>query len=225
MYLHLTHYLIILEIDQLRIRIIEEARKQFQVNGLKRVTMSDISQAIGVSKKTLYTVFSNKKELVEATLSYHMEEDINYMEEVNELDKDAVFKLAKTFYYFYQRLRMVNPMTFMDMKKFYPEVWSKYECHKKGCFHDTLISIIKQGRTEELFYRDIDVELLVIMRMWQVETAFDHDYFPHDKFPLAKIQLEFFKHFIRGIATPNGVKLLDQYLTEFNKQDNQSTIL
>lgn len=186
--------------------------------------MSDIAERLGMSKKTLYNVFSNKKELIEFTLSFHMEEDSNFIEEVGELDKDGVFKLAKIFYYFHERMRAINPSVFMDLKKFYPEVWDKYECHKEGCFHETLISIIKQGCSEGHFYNDINVEMLVIMRMWQAEVAFDPSVFPHDRFPIGNIQMELFKHFIRGIATPNGVKLLDQYLEEFI-QKSQSTNL
>ncbi|NME66347.1 TetR/AcrR family transcriptional regulator [Flammeovirga aprica] len=211
--------------DQLRLRIIEEARKQFQGFGLKRVTMSDIAERLGMSKKTLYNVFRNKKELIEFTLTYYMEEDSKFIEDVAKLDQDGVFKLAKVFYFFYERMRAINPSVFMDLKKFYPEVWDKYECHKEGCFHETLISIIKQGSSEGHFYNDIDVEMLVLMRMWQVEVAFDASVFPHDRFPMAKVQVELFKHFIRGIATPNGVKLLDQYLKQFINQESQSTNL
>lgn len=211
--------------DQLKIRISEEARNQFQNYGLKRVTMSDIAEQLGMSKKTLYNVFSNKKELIEFSLAYHMEEDSNFIGEVGALEKDGVFKLARIFHFFYERMRAINPSVFMDLKKFYPEVWKKYECHKEGCFHETLIAVIKQGCSEGYFYTDIDVEMLVIMRMWQVEVAFDPSVFPHDRFPLAKVQLEFFKHFIRGIATPEGVKLLDQYLEEFIKNRTQSTNL
>lgn len=226
-YHHLTKSSILYIVinDQLKIRIAEEARKQFQSYGLKRVTMSDIAEQLGISKKTLYNVFSNKKELIEFSLAYHMEEDSNFIEGVGALDKDGVFKLAKIFTFFYERMRAINPSVFMDMKKFYPEVWEKYECHKEGCFHDTLIKVIKQGCSEGYFYQDIDVEMLVIMRMWQAEVAFDSSIFPHDRFPLVKLQLEFFKHFIRGISSPEGVKLLDHYLEEFIKNGTQSTNL
>ena len=66
--------------DQLRIRIIEEARKQFQTLGIKRVTMSDIAKQLGVSKKTLYNAFKDKEELIDSTLEHHINEDITQVE-------------------------------------------------------------------------------------------------------------------------------------------------
>ncbi|WP_281615354.1 TetR/AcrR family transcriptional regulator [Flammeovirga sp. SubArs3] len=210
--------------DQLRIRIIEEARKQFQTSGIKRVTMSDISQQLGVSKKTLYNVFKDKKELIDFTLEHHINEDIAFVDAVWKEDKDGVYKLARIFFYFYTRMKSINPMTLLDLKKFYPEIWNKFECHKKGCFDQSMISIIEQGVDEELFLDDMNIPLLVSMRVWQLESAFDSNLYDHSKYSLATIQMEFFKHFIRGIATVEGVKLLNQYLSSFIKETQSTNI-
>lgn len=51
-----------------RRRIIAGARRHFFANGFRRVTMDDLANELGMSKKTLYTHFSSKEELVKAVL-------------------------------------------------------------------------------------------------------------------------------------------------------------
>ncbi|OHX66924.1 TetR/AcrR family transcriptional regulator [Flammeovirga pacifica] len=211
--------------DQLKIRIIEEARKQFKAYGIKRVTMAEISNELGVSKKTLYNVFKDKAEMISSSIEHHINEDIEYVDEVTDDDKlDGVFKLASIFFFFFTRIKDINPLTFMDLKKFYPKMYNKFECHKKGCFFNSMEKIVSQGIKEKLFLDDINVPLLVSMRMWQLESALDTNVYDHSKYSIETIQLEMFKHFIRGIATAEGIVLLDKYLKNFIKESQSTKI-
>jgi AcrR family transcriptional regulator len=49
----------------MREKIISKSEELFLSLGFKSVTMDDIASAMGISKKTIYTHFSNKTELVE----------------------------------------------------------------------------------------------------------------------------------------------------------------
>ena len=46
---------------ELRERIIDTALKSFATHGIKSITMDDIAAALGISKRTLYEVFSDKE--------------------------------------------------------------------------------------------------------------------------------------------------------------------
>ena len=45
-------------------RILNTARDLFFKYGLRNVTMDDISSEVGISKKTLYQTYENKKDIV-----------------------------------------------------------------------------------------------------------------------------------------------------------------
>ena len=49
-------------------RIVAEARRHFFDHGFRRVTMDDLADELGMSKKTLYARFSSKHALLEAVL-------------------------------------------------------------------------------------------------------------------------------------------------------------
>lgn len=54
--------------DPIREQILDAATAQFQSVGIARSTMNDITRRAGLARMTLYRRFSNKQELVEATL-------------------------------------------------------------------------------------------------------------------------------------------------------------
>src|SRR5438093_13101052 len=51
-----------------RRRIVSEARRHFLAHGFRGMTMDDLAQELGMSKKTLYAHFPTKVALVEAAL-------------------------------------------------------------------------------------------------------------------------------------------------------------
>src|SRR5436305_2703935 len=53
----------------IRQRIVDAARAHFFSHGFRNVTMDDLAEELGVSKKTLYTHFPSKIALLEAVLA------------------------------------------------------------------------------------------------------------------------------------------------------------
>src|SRR3990172_6106820 len=51
-----------------RHRIIAESRRHFFAHGFRRVTMDDLAEELGMSKKTLYACFPSKSALLEAVI-------------------------------------------------------------------------------------------------------------------------------------------------------------
>src|SRR5207249_6191686 len=55
--------------DPNRQRIVEAARVHFFNHGFRSVTMDDLAEELGISKKTLYAYFPGKFDLLEAVLA------------------------------------------------------------------------------------------------------------------------------------------------------------
>ena len=83
-------------------QIIQTSRKLFHQFGFKKVSMDEIAKEAGVTKKTIYTYFSSKEELLE----YFIVEEIENMKEIiEEVEKkhlsffekinEAIYKLLK----------------------------------------------------------------------------------------------------------------------------------
>ncbi|ANF81904.1 hypothetical protein A3K93_06670 [Acinetobacter sp. NCu2D-2] len=60
---------IVMTVDERRNTIFNSAEKLFGEKGFEHVTMSEIAQAAGMSKKTLYVHFSDKRELLKSLVT------------------------------------------------------------------------------------------------------------------------------------------------------------
>lgn len=50
--------------EELRLRVIESARTLFRTKGMRGVTMTDVADAVGYTRQTVYKVFFDRRELV-----------------------------------------------------------------------------------------------------------------------------------------------------------------
>jgi len=53
-------------------RILQKTHELFNKFGIRRVTMDEIAAQVGMSKKTIYQVFVDKDELVDAVAADHI---------------------------------------------------------------------------------------------------------------------------------------------------------
>ena len=65
---------------ELRERIIDTAVEAFSAHGIKSITMDDIATSLGISKRTLYEVFSDKETLLEECITEGQKEGMNFEE-------------------------------------------------------------------------------------------------------------------------------------------------
>ena len=54
--------------EDIRLRIVQAAHDLFNARGYKSVTISDLANRLGMSKKTIYQYFSGKEEIAAAVI-------------------------------------------------------------------------------------------------------------------------------------------------------------
>ena len=74
-------------------KIITKAAEMFLSLGFKSVTMDDISNEMGISKKTIYTHFNNKTQLVKESVLKVFEEISCGIDAIQDLEKDPIEEL------------------------------------------------------------------------------------------------------------------------------------
>ena len=74
-----------------------------------------------------------------------------------------------------------------------------------------IVTNLEKGIKVGLYRNNIDLKILAKFRIEQVEMAMDHNIFPLDIFNLTKVQVELLDHFLRGICTLKGHKLMNKY--------------
>ncbi|MFN6945209.1 MAG: TetR/AcrR family transcriptional regulator [Cytophagaceae bacterium] len=192
-------------------RIVEGATELFFRYGLKSITMDDIAKHLGVSKKTIYQFFSDKNQLVcEVTRNYLSYSEKSF-EDISEKSMDPVDEILKISEHVKVMFQNMNPSVLYEAQKYYPQAYAIFMEHKESCIRCSLMKNLEQGIELGLYRKDIDLNIISKLRLEQVQMAFNPLIFPSPEYDLAQVQVQFIDHYLHGICTLKGHKLINQY--------------
>lgn len=197
-------------------RIVKAASGLFMRNGIRSVSMDDIATNLAMSKKTLYKWFSNKDEIVHEAMQRHVAREENDCTIAFPTAANALEEMLQLMQWHRQLLTELHPSLFHDLQKYHPQAWRVFEEHKNTFVLQKVIENLRRGMAEGVYRDDLDVEALARLRLAEIELCFNPDVFPHRQFELQHLHVMCLEHFLLGISSLKGHKLINQYrqLTE-----------
>ncbi|PJB00445.1 MAG: hypothetical protein CO128_00575 [Ignavibacteriales bacterium CG_4_9_14_3_um_filter_30_11] len=150
--------------NDLKLRILNSADELFLKYGFKKVTMDEIAQEMGISKKTIYKFFSSKKNLVLSIIDLKKQEVNNYLTNLmKDTELDFISKLKRLMNFIGTvTVRLTSPIA-KDIQKNFPEVWNDLMEHRKQNTLKVFTALINEGIKENVFRDDIDEQLVVLI--------------------------------------------------------------
>ena len=173
--------------------------------------MDDIAKELSISKKTIYQSFKDKDELVHMLIKEKCISDLKYFEDVHKGSENVIEEMFGIMKQLGKIIGELNPSMFYDLQKYHAHSWKTIsefrEQHIIKMVEGMLLRGIKQGYIRP----EINSKIMAHMRMAQVEMGFDPAIFPPDKFKILDVQLATLEHFLYGICTLKGHKLINKY--------------
>lgn len=197
--------------------IVQGASELFMRYGIKSISMDDIARHLSISKKTIYQHFEDKDELVYSVVEMEIKNDVKRLTIITEQSTDILDELMKTAMYMKEHLSNMNPSLLYDLKKYHPKGHAKFREFSKGFLVQKITQSINRGIKEGIFRENINVEMMAIYRMESCEMCFNPEVFASDKFNFEELQRNIFMHFILGLATEKGYKLLQNFKIKPNE--------
>jgi AcrR family transcriptional regulator len=205
-------------------RILRGAEELFFRYGIKSVTMDDIAKHLCISKKTIYQSFEDKDEVVHTLMEFKLKEDqvkvcslsltaVNIIEEIFQL----MDHLTTTF-------GQINPNAFYDLQKYHPKSWNLFKTFKENCIQKAMEDALVKGVQDGIVRPEIDIKILAKLRMEEVEMGFNPVLFPPDKFKILDVQLALIDHFLHGICTLKGHKLVNKH-KQLKEESHKASVL
>jgi hypothetical protein len=77
--------------------------------------------------------------------------------------------------------------------------------------HNVVKTNLLKGIEQGVYRKDIDPEILTIYRIETSLITFNTQIFPLSKFDLGNVNVQIMEHYIYGIVSPEGLRLLTQY--------------
>ena len=153
--------------------ILEGTIKAFNEKGLK-FTMDDVAKILGMSKKTIYTVFRDKESMFLAMVDYMFDSIKESEQQI--VEDDALSTVEKI-----RRILGVIPESYRDvdfrqlylLKDKYPVIYKQVEKRLETGW-ETTIQLLEQGMAEGVI-RKVSIPIVKMMLEATVEQFFQRD--------------------------------------------------
>ncbi|MBN8701949.1 MAG: TetR/AcrR family transcriptional regulator [Bacteroidetes bacterium] len=192
-------------------KILAGAKELFFRHGIKSITMDDIAKHLGMSKKTIYQYFKDKNEVVHMLMKHTLASDQRDIECIKKESNNVIEEVMEMMKHMTKMFSSINPNLFYDIQKYHPQSWKLLDDFKKKCVEKMVEDSIEKGKKQGLVRVDVDSKVLSRLRIHEIEMAFNMDLFPPDQFQTLQVQLALTDHFLHGIYTIKGHKLINKY--------------
>jgi AcrR family transcriptional regulator len=199
-------------------RILVKAHELFNRYGIRSVSMDDIAAHLGMSKKTLYQYYADKNELVSAVFEISITTNKSNCVYCTQHGENAIHEVFLSFDMVEEMLGNMNPSVLFDLQKYHPSVFKQFLDFRNDFLYKILKNNLLKGIKEELYRPDIDVDLMARYRIHAVMLSFDSEVFPNNHNRLVYIEQQLMEHFLYGLATPKGQKLIQKYKQQRTKK-------
>ena len=191
-------------------KIIIRATELFLSLGFKSVTMDDLAQSMGISKKTIYQFFKNKDQLIRScTRSIQ----IKFVEEFNEIRKNASNPIIELFQVKKEVMKILgNTETApqFQLQKFYPEIYKELKDREFELVGKNLQESLERGINSGYFRKEINIDFIMRIYLNGLAGVRDINLFPIKEFKVEQVLEEFIEYHLRAISTKKGLTLLNR---------------
>ncbi|MDO5607091.1 MAG: TetR/AcrR family transcriptional regulator [Capnocytophaga sp.] len=193
------------------------AKELFFDFGFHSVTMDDLAKKAGVSKKTLYTHFRNKAELIDATVEIFItkihdvsreilaDKSLNAIEQIFRIDDKIAVEMKAS-----------NPILLNQLQKYYPLTYEKLRNSLIDDNCDSLYQHYRYGMEQGLFRSDIDSQFAVRLYI-SIMFEINNNLFLGKEFDQEYLEDQYREYHLRAISTPKGMEVLEKLIEKRNK--------
>jgi AcrR family transcriptional regulator len=152
-------------------RIVEAARTHFFSQGFRRVTMDDLAEELGISKKTLYAHFPGKIALLEAVLADKFAGLEAKLEEITRTyPHDFSSALHELLSNTQRELDEIKPPFVRDMRQKAPRVFKIVERRRAELIERFFGKLFVEGQRTGMVRKDLPARLMIEILLGAVQA-------------------------------------------------------
>src|SRR5271157_586033 len=198
--------------QSLRRRIIANARRRFLAHGFRIVTMDDLATDLGMSKKTLYTHFSDKVALLEAVL----------LDKLHNIDRDLGRIASRDISNFpallhdlcaclQRHLEEIQPSFLWDIQREEPDMYMLVQTRRLEMVHRYFGKVLDEGRKAGLIGKDIPANLIIEILLAAIEAILTPQKMKETGLTPRTGFLTIIRVVLRGVMTEKGRERMSRY--------------
>ena len=193
-------------------KILEKATDMFLNYGFKSVTMDDIANKMGISKKTIYTHYDNKTKLVEECTMNLFIVIVQGINDIIALQKNPIEELYEIKKLVMLSLKDEKSSPQYQLQKYYPKIFATVRVKEYEVMLDCVVENIKRGLELGIYRDNINVDFVSRIYYSGAFAIKDNSIFPNSEFKMTTLEDYFLEYHLRGIVTPKGRKVLNNII-------------
>jgi AcrR family transcriptional regulator len=194
----------------LKERILETAMEQFAQRGIRAVRMDDLAQTLGISKRTLYEIYSNKEDLLFEGVKKYYAKRLEDQKRIVSGAGNVMDILLMLYHHSVAELKQVVPSFYSDMER-YPKVMAFLQSEQKQRFGERR-AFLERGVEEGYFRKDVNLDLALHFFEVIGIHALREKYFTQYSIDDIYNSIVFLS--LRGLCTERGQKRMDQFFAK-----------
>ena len=198
----------------MKMQIIDQASRLFLEYGFKSVTMDDLSERLGVSKKTIYEHFDTKNQLVQEAVLHIFKNISCSIDALRAKKMDPIEETMAIKNQVLRHLKNEKSSPQFQLQKYYPKTFYKLKQLQWDKMHECYYENLERGIAHGFYRNDIDVETVFRLYYHGMNLIKDKKVFPPQDFHDKVVKDQFIVYHIRGIASPKGLNRLEELLSE-----------
>jgi AcrR family transcriptional regulator len=200
-------------------RIVGKAHELFMRYGVRSVSMDEVANQLGISKKTIYQFYADKDALVDDVIDIELGKSERNCFLHKERSENPIHEIFMALDMLLEMLTQMNPTLIFDLERFHPRAFKKYSEYKNKFLYSVIRENLDAGKAQGLYREEINADILARFRLASIFNTFNPEWLPMGKHTLPAVITEITDNFLYGLATSKGQKLIQKY-----KQQRQKTI-
>ena len=200
----------------MRKEIIQKCLKEFQRQGIRKMTLKEIAGELGVSTKTVYKYFPDKESLVMACVDTHYEQLYQNLMVVLDKPGNPLISLFRIWIEASQLDFGTTHIFYADLNYYYPKVQDRVLKKNEDKFSKPILGLMEKAREKGLTRKEIHPAVALeacgsIYSLLTRTTGFKK--FKMNPFELAENTIAVY---LRGLCTSKGLRELDAHKTDIS---------
>lgn len=204
----------------MRDKILLGATELFLNYGFKSVTMDDIANNLGMSKKTIYQHFDNKTKLIEASTMHLFQFISEGINQICALERNPIEEIYSIKQFVMEHLKNEKSSPQYQLQKYYPGIFKSLKEKQFCVMQDCVTNNLNRGVDLKLYRNTINVDFISRIYFNAMMVIKDKDFFPENKFSMPMLMSNYLEYHLRGICTAKGLDILNNHINT-NQSKNE----
>lgn len=144
---------------------------KFTQLGSKHVTLDELAQSLGISKKTIYTFFKTKEDLVATSLESLLNE---YKEEIDKItadnSSDPILSVVLIYKRGFEYLKYFSPSFLFELEKYYPKASTLFNDFVAELSNSITYKLLKKAQDAGDIREEVNLELVVKIYFFRIDN-------------------------------------------------------